>query len=60
MLQLAAYQIILFYLQVNAHYDIPGKRDSETAVDTVEVDYDGDTKAVWPKCAAWFLGPKVG
>ena len=40
--------------QVKNHFDI-----SNIAKETVETVVDGETQEVWPKCAAWFLGPKV-
>ena len=27
--------------------------------DTFNTEVDGDTQDIWPKTAAWFLGPKV-
>jgi len=32
---------------------------SSKAKETVETFVDGDTQEIWPKCAAWFLGPKA-
>ena len=32
---------------------------SNVAKETVETVVDGDSQEIWPKCAAWFLGPKV-
>jgi len=32
---------------------------SHSAKQTVEAFLDGDTQEIWPKCAAWFLGPKA-
>ena len=29
------------------------------AEDRISVDINGDNQEVWPKTAAWFLGPKV-
>ena len=31
----------------------------QIATDRVETVVDGDTQEIWPKTAAWFLGPKV-
>jgi len=32
---------------------------SNQAKETVETVVDGDNQEIWPKCAAWFLGPKA-
>jgi len=39
--------------RVRSHFDI-----SNIAKETIEAVVDGDTQEIWPKCAAWFLGPK--
>ena len=31
----------------------------EDTADAYRTEVDGDAKEVWPKTAAWFLGPKV-